>query len=224
MRICDEVFLLLTRDDGKVEGWGTPRGYGVRAAAVVDLALAERVTFSDADDPRVEVASDVPLGDPVLDPLLERLAAKKPKAFSAVVSDGTPDVEQLVAESLAEHGIVSIERKKMLGMVPARYPALDPIPEQQIRQRLRTVLAGAEAGVADATDLGVLQGLDVLRPVLEDESGGMTKKELAARVDELTSGDPAGEAVGRALRAIAAVVAATVAISAATTSATSSGT
>lgn len=223
MRICDEVFLLLTRDDGKVEGWGTRRGYGVRAAAVVDLAVAGRVTFTEARDPRVEVASDVPLGDPVLDPLLERLATTRPKAFSAIVAAARPDVEWLVAESLAEQGIVSIEPRRMLGMVPARHPALDPIPEQRIRQRLRTVLAGAEAGVADVTDLGVLAGLDVLRPVLEDESGGMSRTDLAARVDELTSGDPAGEAVGRAVRAIAAAVAASVAISAASSAATTSG-
>ncbi len=55
MLISESLFLLLRRDDGKPESAMAQRGYGLAAAVITDLVLAERVTLSDDKDPRMTV-------------------------------------------------------------------------------------------------------------------------------------------------------------------------
>ena len=43
MLIAEELFLLLRRDDGKPESASAQRGYGLAAAVITDLVLAEKV-------------------------------------------------------------------------------------------------------------------------------------------------------------------------------------
>lgn len=67
MNITEELFLLLLRDNGKDESWGTHRDYGLRGAAVADLVVAGRIALSADKDPRLQVLDAAPTGDPVLD-------------------------------------------------------------------------------------------------------------------------------------------------------------
>lgn len=54
----------------------------------------------------------------------------------------------------------------------------------------------------DSTILAILQGLDAAHRVLEQESGGMKKRELKARIEQIAADDPSGGAVKRAVDAI----------------------
>lgn len=214
MLVASELFLLLRRDDGRAERATAQNGYGLAAAVVTDLIVAERVALGEEKDPRVRVLDDRPTGDPVLDPALARVVQKDGKRLSSLVTDRRLNPEGAVATALAGAGIVGIEEKRALGLVPARYPVRQPSVERDVRERLRTVLAGGSPSVTDAALLSILQGLDLASKVLADEMGTLSRKELKRRIeavgDELAEGAP-GAAVARAVQRMnAAIVSAAV--------------
>lgn len=206
MLIVEELFLLLTKDDGATEGWGTQKGWGLTAAAVADLVLQHKIDLDDGKDPRVTVMSDTPTGNPALDRTLARLGHKQGKKLSALVQDRQANPLDQVGEALVNAGIVDFEGKQLLGLVPARYPTLNPGPEQAVRERLRLVLGGQPATIVDATLLSILQGLGVAKTVLRAEAGGLSGRELKARIAEAAANVPEGAAIKRAIDQLNMVV------------------
>ena len=202
MLIAEELFLLLRRDDGKPESAMAYRGYGVAAALITDLVIAERITLSDDKDPRMTVLVPGPVGHPALDAAMTRLERRDGKKLSSLVTDSKVGREKEVAEALTTAGVIRVEEKRALGLVPERYPVVDPEPERRIRERLRTVLLGGTPTPADASLLSILQGLDVAPKVLEEEKGVLGKKALKQRIEEVSTDVVAGEAVAKAVAAM----------------------
>jgi hypothetical protein len=210
MLIAEELFLLLRRDDGRAENAFAQNAYGLAAALITDLVAAGRITLSDDKDPRVAVVDAGPTGHPALDRALARLAQRDGKKLSSLVTDGKVAAEAELAEALAAAGVVRIEEKRALGLVPAKYPVVDPEPERRVRERLRVVLMGGTPGPQDGTLLAILQGLDVAAKVLDEEKGAMRKRELKARIQEVADDAVAGDAVSKAVAAMNAAVTAAV--------------
>lgn len=202
MLIVEELFLLLRRDDGKPESATAQRGYGLAAAVITDLVLAERITLSDHKDPRMTVLVPGPAGHPALDAALVRLQEREGKKLSSLVTDRKLAVEGPVASALAASGVIGIEAKRALGLVPVKYPVLDPEPERRIREQLRVVLQGGTPRPEDATLLAILQGLGVAPKVLADEKGGLGRRDLKRRIEEVASEAPVGDAVAKAVAAM----------------------
>ena len=202
MLIAEELFLLLRRDDGKPESMSAQRGYGLAAAIVTDLVLAERITLSDDKDPRMTVLASGPVGHPALDAAMARLVERDGKKLSSLVTDRRLAVEAQVATALAAAGVIDIEEKRALGLVPAKYPVLDPEPERRTRQQLRTVLQGGTPRPADATLLAILQGLGVAAKVLAEEKGTLGRRDLKRRIEEVATDVKAGAAVAKAVAAM----------------------
>jgi hypothetical protein len=206
MLIAEELFLLLRRDDGKPESASAQRGYGLAAAVVTDLVLAERVTLSDDKDPRMTVLVPGPPGHPVLDAAMARLEQRDGKKLSSLVTDRKLALERPVASALAEAGVIRVEEKRAMGLVPERYPVLDPEPERRLREQLRLVLHGGTPRTEDATLLAILQGLGVAGKVLEDEKGDLGRRDLKRRIEEVSTEVKAGEAVAKAVAALNAAI------------------
>ncbi|GAB3019559.1 hypothetical protein GCM10011376_29150 [Nocardioides flavus (ex Wang et al. 2016)] len=206
MLIAEELFLLLRRDDGKPENAMAYRGYGLAAALITDLVVAERIMLSDDRDPRLKVLLPGPVGHPALDAAMARLEQRDGKKLSSLVTDGKIAREKELAEALAADGVIRIEEKRALGLFPERYPVVDPEPERRTRERLRTVLIGGTPTPADASLLAILQGLDVAPKVLEEEKGDLGKKELKRRIEEISTDVAAGDAVAKAVAAMNAAV------------------
>lgn len=202
MLIVEELFLLLRRDDGKPESMSAQRGYGLAAAVITDLVLAGRITLSDHKDPRMSVLQPGPVGHPALDAAMSRLEQRNGKRLSSLVTDRQLAVEAQVADALAADGVVEVEEKRALGLVPARYPVRDAEPERRVREQLRTVLAGGTPRTEDATLLAILQGLGVAAKVLADEKGTLVRRDLKRRIEEVSTEVPAGEAVAKAVAAM----------------------
>ncbi len=202
MLIAEELFMLLRRDDGKPASMSAQRGYGLAAAVVTDLVLAERITLSDHKDPRVTVLRAGDVGHPALDAAMRRLVQRDGKKLSSLVTDRKLAVEAEVAASLAAAGVIAIEEKRALGLVPAKYPVLDPEPERRTREQLRVVLAGGTPRPEDATLLAILQGLGVATKVLKEEAGTLGRRDLKRRIEEVSTEVSAGEAVAKAVAAM----------------------
>jgi hypothetical protein len=90
MLIAEELFLLLRRDDGKPESATAQRGYGLAAAVITDLVVAERITLSEDKDPRMTVLVPGPVGQPALDAAMVRLEQRDGKKLSSLVPERYP--------------------------------------------------------------------------------------------------------------------------------------
>ena len=88
MLIVEEMFLLMRRDDGKAESDMARRFYGLLAAVLTDLALAQRISLSDDKDPRVTVLVPAPVGHPALDAAIARLQRREGAKLSTFMVDG----------------------------------------------------------------------------------------------------------------------------------------
>lgn len=202
MLIAEELFLLLCRDDGKAESAFAADGYGLSAAVIADLVLAERVTLSEEKHPRLTVVPDRPTDDPVLDPALARLQERNGKRLSSLVTDRKLNPKARVAQALEDAGILDIEEKRALGFIPEKYPVRNPGPEREVRDRLRTVLAGGTPTAHDGPLLAILQGLDLAAKVLEQEKGELTTRQLKQRIGEVSEEVVVGPAVAAAVQAL----------------------
>ena len=143
-----------------------------------------------------------PVGHPALDAAMVRLEQKDGKKLSSLVTDGKVAVEREVAAALSAAGVVDVEAKRALGLVPEKYPVRDPEPERRLRERLRVVLQGGTPTPADASLLSILQGLEVAPKVLEEEKGTLGKRDLKKRIEEVSTDVAAGEAVAKAVAAM----------------------
>jgi len=215
MDTAAELFLLLTADEGCPASWGTQTGWALSAATIADLLLEQRVSLDERKDPRVEVVNATPTGRAVPDKVLARTVEKQGARLSTLVQDSRMNPEPEVVAELARLGVVEVVPKRLLGLVPEKRPTVDPGPEREIRQRLRTVLIGGQPSATDATLLAILQGLGVAKKALAQESEGMSAKQLKQRVEEASREVPVGVALKRAIDSLNAAIIAAVVIPAA---------
>jgi hypothetical protein len=206
MLVAEQLFLLLRRDDGRAEVGSGFEIYGLTGALLTDLVTAGHLTLSDDKDPVVRVTASGPVGHPVLDAALDRLRAKDGRTLSRLVLDTSLSPGESVVRSLVAAEVIGIEPKRMLGLVPARYPVRDPGPERALRERLRAVLAGATPAPNEAALLGLLKGLTIAGRVLKAEKGTLGRRELDHRINEVTADAVVGTVVSRTIEQMQSVV------------------
>jgi hypothetical protein len=182
--IARDLFLILTRDKDGSDPSGQ-RPTAVRAGALMDLVLAERVTLDEAKDPLVHLQGDGPTGDVVLDDLLERLAPFEGKKISAVLGAGSAlDLTKTIGDDLVRAGALT-HRK---GWVFTYWPQAEDGAwfEQNLRDHLGRVLRGEEEPAPhDAAELGLLKAMSQAHPQLKDQVPDRKKKDLDTRIDEI---------------------------------------
>jgi len=154
----------------------------------------------------VRVIDATPTGRAVLDKVLARIVEKDGKRLSTLVQDRKLDPEAEVVQRLVSDGVVEVVPARLLGLIPTKRPTLDPLPEREIRERLRSVLAGAPPSATDATLLAILQGLGVAKKVLAAESEGMSAKDLKRRVAQASDEVAVGVAIKRAIDSLNAAI------------------
>ena len=220
MLICEELFLLLTKDSGKPESRMTYPAYGLTGALLTDLLLAGRIGLTEERSPRIYIVSSEPTGHPVLDRALEILPAKDGKRFSSLVSWGRLNPTRHIAESLEAAGVVRIHTGGLFGSLNPSYPALDPVPERHLRARIDATLRGVQPPTAsDVALLSILQALRVAPTILPQQETGLSRGELKRRIKKISGESPVGRAVQRAVEAVTmAIVAAASAGAAASSS------
>lgn len=209
MLIVEELHLLLTRPDGRVESAASVhRLYGAIAGVVVDLALHDRVVVTEEKNPVVQVVSAEPTGNPILDATLARLAPLSGKRLQSLLMRSKLDPLDEVVESLIVQGMLARGERGFFGWGSLRTPEADPGPEMLIRSRLAAVLAGSAAPTqADVTILAILQGMNAAHPILRNEAAGASAGQLKKRIEQLVTGSAAGDAVSKAVNtAIAAAL------------------
>ncbi len=214
-----ERILLLAVHDEKGSFHGGMFRHALAGAIVSELVLAGRLTLVEGRRRRkmLEVLSDAPTGDPVLDRALERIAgARRRETATRWISRLASDrrMPHAVAEELVERGLLRREEGRVMGLFRrVRYPTSDPDPEAAL------VAAMAEALESDGPvppDLAVVLALASSAGLLRRIFGRRMLRSRRSRLDEISELEGIPGATREAILATqAAVVAATAAAAAA---------
>ena len=205
----EEVFLLASNDEKGTIKLGSYWATAVGGAILAELLLRGRVVISDDKKKRVSVTNGVPLGEPVLDECLALVvAAKQLKSAPDWVQkfSGLKKLKQRVASGLVTRRILCEEEGRVLRFFKRTvYPEHDSRPEQEVVQRLRSAIFTDTRDVTPRTALlvALAQETDLLKEVFDQKK----LKERRRRIEELTTGQVAGQATKEAVQAVQAAAA-----------------
>jgi hypothetical protein len=217
LRLADELLLLMYDDAGSMQASAQSVDYGLAGALLMELMLAERVAVPDK---RVVMTDPTPIGDPLADQALARIAAdgrgRKPKDWVGPLSKGLRDQ---VLDRLVAAGLLRREEDRVLWVFPrTRYPSAsgaEPLPESETRRRL--LAAVDSTGPVDqrtAALCALVRALGIERVAVP----GRPRREVRERFEEIVAVSWPAEAVRKAITEMEAAV--TTAVIVSTTAAT----
>ena len=145
LTIAEEILLLvLDEDTGKLQA-GLPvhsLRNAVSGALLMELALNDRI---DTDLRQLVVVNPAPLGEPVLDHALARIAedgrSRPAGHWVGVFAEEYDTVQPQLLERLVTRGIVAWREERLLWVIDTqRYPVVDGRPLREIKRRIMDVL------------------------------------------------------------------------------------
>jgi hypothetical protein len=202
----EEVLLLALRDREGTVPLGTMYQYALGGALLADLLLQGRIRLAPESKKKlVEIVSADPLGEDVLDEVLQTIARARRRALQAWVGRlaGLRKLKHRVAAHLCRRGILRADEDQVLGIFRRRiYPEVDHRPEQEMLGRINRAVLSDSAEVTPRTvaliSLAFHSGL--LRFVLEKRQ----LKTRKARIEQLINGEVTGKAVKEVVDAVQA--------------------
>lgn len=204
----EEILLLALKDEEGTIASGARYNFSVGGAILAELLLEQRISVDSSKKKRVSVVNAAPLGDPLIDEwLLKIAAAKRPKSLQDWVTRiaGTKDLKHRIAIPLCQRGILRVEEKSVLLLFTQRvYPQISAEPEQRILDRLHQAIFGDAEPLDDRTVvlLSLAQSSNLL-PIL---FGKTAVKAHKARIERIVTGEIAGKATREAIQAVDAAV------------------
>jgi len=205
----EEILLLALRDDKGTIASGTMYQYAIGGAVLAELLLDGHLRIeTDEKKELVTLADTTPLGDPVIDECLEKVRTSKKRATAQTwVSKfaSAKDLKHRVAEGLCDRGILAEQDAKVLLIFTRKtYPELDPAPERELVERLRSAI------FTDTDDIDVRT---VVLASLANSAGVLKavfdKKDLKTRedrIERIVNGEITGKATQAAIQAMQAAV------------------
>jgi len=205
----EELMLLALGDEKGTVAAGTMYAQGVGGAILAELVLRNRVTTVTSGRKTFAVAIDsAPIGEPVLDECLARIATAKRRAtLQTWVTRlaGIHGLKHRVASGLARRGILRSDESTVLLLFRRRvYPERDHEPERRILERLDRVIRSDSRDVEPATAvlLALAHHSRLLRRVFDRDLLKRRKK----RIESVIKGEAIGRATKEAIQAIETAV------------------
>ena len=202
LRFAEEIVLLMLRDDdGKFEPVPVmSMQHALAAAVLMDLALENRI---DTDPENLVLIDSTPVGDSLLDPTLEQIAAGEQHDARYWVEQTArqgDEIRDLALARLIERGILEQHEERFLWVFRSRrYPVIDGTEEREVKLRILGVLLSDE--IPDPRDIVIICLADacgLLRMLLP-------KRELEAvrdRIEQVRKLDLIGQAMAQAIHDI----------------------
>jgi golgi phosphoprotein 3 len=152
----EEILLIVLNDEKGTEHWGTEQYQYVLAGAIVaELALADRIVVDSDKKKLVNVISEEPFGNQLLDEALESIStAKRRKNLKGWVQKFVhiSKMKNRIAEGLCQKGILRQEEGRFLLLFSRKtYPEENPLPERALIQRLRDAIFNDDSMVDTRT-------------------------------------------------------------------------
>ncbi|WP_431875999.1 GOLPH3/VPS74 family protein [Amycolatopsis sacchari] len=173
-------------------------GHLLRAAALAELVLSGRLRDADGKPE----ATGAPPRDPVLAAVWGQIAESAPKSWGRWISRGRKEIFGAVRDELAAARVISVERARVLGVVPYTRITLRDRPRAKRQAELvRRAVRGSQAPsrvdgeVAALTALAAAGQLRVVVP-------GRDRRQYRDRLEALSAPiTPVTKALRRAIRA-----------------------
>ncbi|MER0070051.1 GPP34 family phosphoprotein [Corynebacterium sp. KPL2850] len=218
MLICQEMFLLLTKDNGKKEVLSNNET-ALRAGLFTDLLLHEAVYIG----PKNKVhATDKKPEHPVLAWAWDSLHEHRTGSVKTLLQARWFSPREKIAQDFRDRGQLEIEDSAWWQLGGDRYIMTDTALEDGVRERLAAVLDGTEAPSAkDVIILDILREIRGAYPLLKEDAPEMKRREMRNRIKELKQqveyDDAAASAVKTILQETTAIIAAAAVSTAGTT-------
>ncbi|MXZ98729.1 MAG: GPP34 family phosphoprotein [Acidimicrobiaceae bacterium] len=202
LRFAEEIILLTLRDeDGKFLSVPVASmQHALAGAVLMDLALENRI---DTDPENLVLIDSAPVGDSLLDPTLEKIAAGEQRDARHWVEQTARQADEIREQALArlvERGILEQHDERFLWVFRSRrYPVIDGREEREVKLRILGVLLSDE--IPDPRDIVII--------CLADACGILSqllpKREFAGvrdRIEQVRKLDLIGQAMAQAIHDI----------------------
>ncbi len=202
LRFPEEVLLLLLNDeDGRfltVPKWSLD--YAMSGGVLMDLALDNRI---DTDLEKLALVDATPVGDSLLDPTLEDIAAmenRDARFWIERTAERANTIREEALSRLITLGILEARDDRFLWVFRSRrYPIIDGKADREVKLRIMGVLFSDE--IPDPRDVVIICLADacgIFRRLL-------SRQELArasARIEQIRRLDLIGQAMSQAIQDI----------------------
>jgi hypothetical protein len=201
--LYEEVVLLALRGREGTFVSSTSLPYALAGAIAAELLLQGRIEADASKKRTVRVRSKEPLGDPLLDECLLRIAAaKRPSSLATWITRfaGMRGLPHRAVAVLCREGTLREERGKVLFLFTRRtYPAADPRAGRALREKLRRALLSDSQGVDHRTRVlvALARGGSLLGAILDRDE----RKARKERIERLIATTPTGKATKEAIEA-----------------------
>ena len=209
LRFAEEVLLLLLHDDNgkfaRVPEWSLR--YALGGGVLMDLALQNRI---DTDLEKLVLIDPTPVGDSLLDPLLEEIAGAKEShdaRYWVEVSAGRAwEIREEALSRLVERGILEQREDRFLWVLSSRrYPVIDGKAERELKLRIMEVLfSDALPDPRDIVIICLADACGIFKELLAERELDL----VAERIGQVRKMDLIGQAVSSAIWDIETAVAA----------------
>ncbi len=200
--LYEEIILLALHDEEGTLATGFTEQM-VAGAILAELLLNNRIAVEATRKQLVDLHNKQPTGDPIIDACLQRMAAYKRRAsLQTWVSRlaGIKNLRHKVARQLCDQNILRADEDKVLFIFKRRvYPEIDPLPEQQIINRLRTAIF-TECDQLDPRTV-VLISLANGSDLLSQTFGRKKVKTRKKRIEQIINGELTGKATKEVITA-----------------------
>jgi len=205
----EEIMLLALRDKEGTVFSGTMYNFAIGGAVLAELLMKKRIDVEAVKKRRyARVLSPAPVGDPLIDECLAKLAgAKKRAQLQTWVSRfaNMKNLKHRVAGQLAKRWILRVDEDKVLGIFTRKiYPEVDPKPEREMIERLREAVFGETQNIDPRTVvlLSLANSAQLLKLVFDRK----LVKGRKARIERIVNGELTGKATQEAIQAMQAAV------------------
>ena len=205
--LYEEIFLLALRNEkGTISTCYSE--YAIAGAILAELSLGRRISIDNTRKRLVTLDDARPSGDPIIDEALRKMAtAKRRGSLQTWVSRlaGAKNLKHNVARQLCHRRILRLDEDKILFLFTRKtYPEINPVPEKEIVDRVRTALFSDDDRLDPRTVvlISLANGADLLGEAFGRKAVKARKK----RIEQIVNGEMTGKATKEVIAACQAAV------------------
>ena len=202
LHLYEEIMLLALRDEKGTIATSFPEQL-IAGAILAELLLDGHLSVENSRKKLVDIKNRKKTGDPVIDECLEKIKmVKRPASLQTWVNRiaGIKQLRHKAARQLCDRKILRADEDKILLIFKRRiYPEIDPMPEKQLIDRLKSAIFTDQRDLDPRTTVlvSLASGTELLRQTFG-------RKELKARkkrIEQIVNGDLVGKATRELIEA-----------------------